>query len=172
MGCLMKVVGIDASTKSTGVSLFVDGELNKYQLIKSTHKDVYDRIIEIQYTIEQFVKTNKPDWIFIENVPLANTVNRLVAEHLLVLQGTIFSIAIRYNCNFKPLQPTNWRRLAGVKPDGRKRENQKKAAINLVEELYHLGYKWVDKKYDEKNGDSDICEAILIGMAGIKFLEE
>lgn len=167
----MKIMGIDASTKSTGISLFIDGKLVKYQLIKSSQKDVYDRIEEIQYSIEKFVKENKPDWIFIEDVPLASTVNRLVAEHLLILQGTIFSIAIRYGCKFKSMQPSNWRKLSGVKPNGRKREDQKKAAILLVNELYGFDFKWIDKKYDEKNGDSDICESILIGKAGIEYLK-
>lgn len=166
----MKIVGIDASTKSTGIALFKDDSLKRFELIRSNKDNVYDRIEEIQSGIEKFIKETKPDYIFIENVPLSSAVNRLVAEHLLVLQGTIFSIAIRYNCGFYPLQPTNWRRLAGVKPEGRKREDQKKAAIRLVDEIYHLDYKWVDKKYDEKNGDSDVCEAILIACAGIKYL--
>lgn len=170
---MLKIIGIDASTKSTGVSFFRNGKLIDRSIIRSSDANVYNRIEAMYVGIKSYVNKYKPDYIFIENVPLANSVNKSVAEHLLVLQGTIYSLAIENNFSFMPMQPSNWRRLAGVKAETRKRESQKKAAIELVESKYGFNcYKWETARIDEKTGDSDVCEAILIGEAGIAYLNE
>lgn len=166
------IVGIDASTKSTGVSIFKNNNLYSYKLIRCSDKNVYKRIKYMREEIKKIFSENNPDFVFIENVPLASSVNKLVAEHLLVLQGVIYSISIDFNCEFTTMQPQQWRRLAGVKSESRKRESQKKAAIELVNKKYLYNFEWVDNKHDSITGDSDICESILIGEAGIKFIEE
>ena len=168
----LNIVGIDASTKSTGISYFIGDRLTEYSLIRSQKKDGRERIIDIRCGVKEFLSTKHIDYIFIENVPLANSVNKLTAEHLLVLQGVIYGLAIDVGCKFVAMQPSNWRRLAKVKPEGRKRDNQKEAAIKLVNEMYGFEYEWVDGKTDEKTGHSDICESILIGVAGLTYIEE
>lgn len=165
------IIGIDASTKSTGVSIFKNNIFSSYRLIRCNDKNVYDRIEYMKKEITKIFYENNPNFVFIENVPLSSSVNKLVAEHLLVLQGVIFSISIDFGCKFITMQPQQWRKLACVKPESRKRESQKKAAIELVNKKYSFEFEWIDNKHDSISGNSDICESILIGEAGIKFIE-
>jgi len=167
----MNIIGVDASTKSTGVSVFIENKFEKYELIRSSDENPYKRIEYMYKNIKDIVCKYDINYIFIENVPLSKTINKQVAEHLLVLQGTILSIAIEKNCGIIPMPPSNWRKLANVKAEGRKREDQKKAAIQIVREKYNIQLKWESNSLDIKTGDSDIAESILIGVAGIKYLD-
>ena len=160
-------LSFDASTTSTGYAIFDDGVLVEKGLIRSKKKDAIERIAEIYDGCRKIFSRNIYDYVFIEDVPLSSVVNRRVAENLLLLQGTILSLCIERGCQFVQMEPNNWRKLSGLKA-GRKREEQKKAAIELVNKLYGFDYKWIDGKHDTITGDSDVCEAILIGIAGIK----
>lgn len=165
----MFFISFDASTKSTGYAVYNDKKLIEYGLIRSSLKDSYDRIEEIYNGCKDIFEKYSAAYVFIEDVPLSSAVNKRVAEKLLLLQGTIYSLCIQYDCGFIQMEPQKWRSLAGVKPEKNRREFQKSAAIELVNSIYNTNYKWIDKDYDEKTGDSDVCEAILIGMAGIKM---
>ena len=161
------ILSFDASTTSTGYALFDNGVLIEKGLIRSNKKDVQERILDIYNGCKKIFTRNIYEYIFIEDVPLSSVVNRRVAENLLLLQGTILSLCMEYGCKFIQMEPSNWRKSSGIK-SGRKRDEQKKAAIDHVNKLYGFDYKWIDGKYDSKTGDSDVCEAILIGLAGIK----
>lgn len=160
-------LSFDASTTSTGYAIFDDGVLVEKGLIRSKKKEAIERIVEIYDGCRKIFSRNIYDYVFIEDVPLSSVVNRRVAENLLLLQGTILSLCIERGCQFVQMEPSNWRKLSGLKA-GRKREEQKKAAIELVNELYGFDYKWIDGKYDTITGNSDVCEAILVGIAGMK----
>lgn len=161
------ILSFDASTTSTGYALFDNGVLIEKGLIRSNKKDVQERILDIYNGCKKIFTRNIYEYVFIEDVPLSSVVNRRVAENLLLLQGTILSLCMEYGSKFIQMEPSNWRKLSGIK-SGRKREEQKKAAIDYVNKLYGFDYKWIDGKYDSKTGGSDVCEAILIGLAGIK----
>lgn len=160
------ILSFDASTTSTGYAIFDNGVLVEKGLIRSKKKDVQERILEIYNGCKKIFSRNIYEYVFIEDVPLSSVVNRRVAENLLLLQGTILSLCMEYGCKFIQMEPNNWRKLSGVK-SGRKRDEQKKAAIEYVNQLYEFNYEWIDGKHDSNTGDSDVCEAILIGIAGI-----
>lgn len=166
----MIIFGIDASTTSTGISIFIDNKLEYYGRIHSRYKNVYDRIKQISNILNDFFDKYNPDYVFIEDVPLSNAVNRRVAEKLILLQGCILYLSQLYNSVFVQIPPLKWRKLSGVVCEN-KRERQKEGAINLVRELYKLDFVWTTKEDDDKNGYSDICESILIGRAGISIIE-
>lgn len=167
----MFFVSFDASTKSTGYAVYKDSEMIECGLIRSSLKNSYERIEEIYNGCKKIFEKYPTTYVFIEDVPLASTVNKSVAEKLLLLQGTIYSLCIEYDCGFIQMEPQKWRKLAGVKAEKNRRDLQKKAAIELVNNIYNTNYKWIDKIYDEKTGDSDVCEAILIGKAGLTMIE-
>lgn len=166
----MILFGIDASTTSTGLSVFIDGKLKEYARIKGSSKDVYERIKNISIGIEKYFRLYTPEYVFIEDVPLSNAVNRRVAEKLILLQGCILHLSQSYNSCFVQIPPLKWRKLSGVVCEN-KREKQKQSAIELVNQVYGTSFEWTTKEDDEKNGNSDICEAILIGKAGISIIE-
>lgn len=160
------ILSFDASTTSTGYAIFDNGVLVEKGLIRSKKKEVQERILEIYNGCKKIFSRNIYEYVFIEDVPLSSVVNRRVAENLLLLQGTILSLCMEYGCKFIQMEPSNWRKLSGIK-SGRKRDEQKKAAIEYVNQLYGFNYEWIDGKHDSNTGDSDVCEAILIGIAGI-----
>lgn len=164
-------VGLDLSTTSTGFSVYQDGVLVNHGKFRSDKKKVFDRIDDIYHMVGDLFKAYKIDVVFVEDVPLSQAVNKRVCEWLLLLQGTVYSHCINNDCAFYQMEPSEWRRLAGVKPEKPRREFQKKAAIELVNELHGTNFVWVDDKYDKTTGDSDEAEGILIGFAGIKLLE-
>lgn len=166
----MTIFGIDASTTSTGLSVFIDGQLKEYARIKGNNKDVYKRIENISLDIEKYFRLYTPEYVFIEDVPLSNAVNRRVAEKLILLQGCILHLSQLYHSIFVQIPPLKWRKLSGVVCEN-KREKQKQSAIELVNQVYGTTFLWTTKEDDEKNGNSDICEAILIGRAGISIIE-
>ena len=168
----MVVVGLDLSTTSTGFSVYQDGELINHGRFRSDKKNAFDRIDEIYHMVGDLFKAYDIDVVFVEDVPLSSAMNKRICELLLLLQGTIYSHCINNNCAFYQMEPSEWRRLAGVKPEKPRREFQKKAAIELVNELHGLNFSWIDDKYDKATGDSDEAEGILIGLAGTKLLNK
>lgn len=168
----MVVVGLDLSTTSTGFSVYQDGELINHGRFRSDKKKAFDRIDEIYHMVGDLFKAYDIDVVFVEDVPLSSAMNKRICELLLLLQGTIYSHCINNDCAFYQMEPSEWRRLAGVKPEKPRREFQKKAAIELVNELHGLNFSWIDDKYDKTTGDSDEAEGILIGLAGTKLLNK
>lgn len=168
----MVVVGLDLSTTSTGFSVYQDGELINHGRFRSDKKNAFDRIDEIYHMVGDLFKAYDIDVVFVEDVPLSSAMNKRICELLLLLQGTIYSYCINNDCAFYQMEPSEWRRLAGVKPEKPRREFQKKAAIELVNELHGLNFSWIDDKYDKTTGDSDEAEGILIGLAGTKLLNK
>ena len=168
----MVVVGLDLSTTSTGFSVYQDGELINHVRFRSDKKNAFDRIDEIYHMVGDLFKAYDIDVVFVEDVPLSSAMNKRICELLLLLQGTIYSHCINNDCAFYQMEPSEWRRLAGVKPEKPRREFQKKAAIELVNELHGLNFSWIDDKYDKTTGDSDEAEGILIGLAGTKLLNK
>ena len=168
----MVVVGLDLSTTSTGFSVYQDGELINHCRFRSDKKNAFDRIDEIYHMVGDLFKAYDIDVVFVEDVPLSSAMNKRICELLLLLQGTIYSHCINNDCAFYQMEPSEWRRLAGVKPEKPRREFQKKAAIELVNELHGLNFSWIDDKYDKTTGDSDEAEGILIGLAGTKLLNK
>lgn len=168
----MVVVGLDLSTTSTGFSVYQDDELINHGRFRSDKKNAFDRIDEIYHMVGDLFKAYNIDVVFVEDVPLSSAMNKRICELLLLLQGTIYSHCINNDCAFYQMEPSEWRRLAGVKPEKPRREFQKKAAIELVNELHGLNFSWIDDKYDKTTGDSDEAEGILIGLAGTKLLNK
>ena len=162
------ILALDASTTSTGYAVFDDGVLVDKCVIRFKNSDVKERIKYIYSEVKDLFKKNTYEHVFLEDVPLSHTVNRRVAENLLLLQGTIYSLCIEHGCDFIQMEPTHWRKLAEIK--SKRREEQKAEAIQMVNDIYGFDYHYIDAKEDSKTGDSDVCEAILIGIAGMKKL--
>ena len=149
----MVVVGLDLSTTSTGFSVYQDGELINHGRFRSDKKNAFDRIDEIYHMVGDLFKAYDIDVVFVEHVPLSSAMNKRICELLLLLQGTIYSHCINNDCAFYQMEPSEWRRLAGVKPEKPRREFQKKAAIELVNELHGLNFSWIDDKYESSKSD-------------------
>ena len=64
----MKVLAIDASSKSTGIAIFQDEKLIHYQCIVATDGNSFKRIIKMKNRILEIYKKYKPTNIVMEDV--------------------------------------------------------------------------------------------------------
>jgi len=156
----MKLIGIDQSTKSTGVSVWLNGELIDYKTIASekNEKNPIERMKYMYDEIKALLGIEKPDYVLIENVQFQN--NFRVYSQLSQLQGVLFSLFFEREVNFNLIEPTAWRKVMGV--TGRKRAEQKASVIQRVKEMFGIDV------------DEDAAEAIGLGYYGvnnIKLLE-
>lgn len=62
----MKIVGIDADSKKIAAVIFENDQLESWHLMESKNKDTQERIFELYFQFESFIKSKKPGKIFIE----------------------------------------------------------------------------------------------------------
>lgn len=152
----MKILAIDASTKSSGFAVFYDKELIYSCCKVSNSQDLIIRIEKMADYVQQIIAMY-PDIekIILEEVlPEGSKGNIKTHKALMWLQA---AIAIRVH-NIYPhvkieyIYPSEWRAAVGVKTGrGIKRTELKEKDINLVQEKFGLKV------------NDDHADAILIG---------
>lgn len=153
----MKICGIDASTKKTGISLLEDEKLIEYRLLDfSREKDLDKRMQEMCLAINDLLNYYSPNLILCEDVWISSNPN--TAKILARLSGAIYMWAILNNTDFCYLIPSSWRAIVGLKTGTTKREKLKKMATQKVKSDYGIDV------------SDDVAEAILIGASG--FIEQ
>lgn len=157
----MIVLGLDASTSSTGWAIFSDGELIVAGVV---HPKNDNWRLRIKYIIENILKLFEEyniEKIIMEDVPMENK-NIVTLHKLSVLQGWITCIADQHSITVDLLSPNQWRSKLGMfdgTKEGRKRNALKQKAITMANEIFGLELK---KSHD------DIAEAILVGYSFFK----
>lgn len=159
----MIVLGIDASTKSTGWAVFDNFRLVEYGCIKAKNKEWRNRLIEQKPTIDAIIKKYHPEIVSMEDVPLnANSAKILVM--LGAVQGFFYGIFSHYGIKVNFVNPSAWRSPLGLfngKRDGTTREELKKKSIEKANSLFGTKLKWVSP--NSTMNDDDISDAILVG---------
>jgi len=164
----MTVMGIDASTTSTGWSIFNGTDLIAYGIIKPKGEDWRDRLIQQGPKLIEIIEKYCPEKIVIEDVPLKSA-NSKVLVILGAVQGFIYGVISSYNVSIQFVQPNEWRSPLGLYDgtrEGTKRKELKKKSIEKANQLFGLDLLWVSPS-SSKNQD-DISDAILIGYSQIK----
>ena len=149
----MRVAGIDASTKCTGIAIMNDGEIEYYTLV-DLHKetDTMKRIQNMLLKICEILDEYKIDAVYIEKSILKNNVDTV--QKLANLAGGIMFYCAKNNIEFSHPVPPAWRAKIGIKQSSKiKRDVLKEEAILAVK-----------KEYGIDVGD-DIAEAILIARS-------
>lgn len=151
----MRVMSIDASTKSTGIAIFFDGKLETYKCLTESSKDVYKRIPNMADQILKVCEEYKPDAIIMEDVIPEDCGHKSSTfKALMYLQGQI--VLVLHN-DFPEIEfyvSSEWRKKCGIKTGPHiKRPQLKAAAMKKVKEDYSI------------EANDDICDAICIGWA-------
>ena len=144
----MKVLAIDASSKSTGIAIFQDEKLIHYQCIIATDSSSFKRIVKMKNRILEIYKQYKPTNIIMEDVlPQDVKHNQSVYKVLIYLQAMIvLSLYQTYNLqNVQFYTASHWRRICGIK-----------ASMQLVKNQYGLKV------------NDDISDAICLGLAYVR----
>lgn len=151
----MITLSIDASTKSTGIAIFQEGQLIHYECINSNYTNTYKRIEKMVVKIRQLCDKYKPTDIIMEDVlPQDVKHNQTVYKALIYLQAAIVLQLYKINLTVSFYTASHWRAQVGIHTGrGIKREALKKAAQNLVKNIYNIDV------------NDDISDAICIGIA-------
>ncbi len=153
----MKILALDQSTKLTGYALFQNKKLKKHGVLDSDVKEnlPLDRMRNMHFLLKDLIKQIKPDYVILEAVQYQK--NLSTYGQLSQLQGVIFSLLFELDLGFHIIESSAWKSFNGVK--GRARKEQKASAIQKVKNTYNIEV------------SSDIADAILIGLWGVKHIE-
>ena len=163
----VKILSLDASTKSTGYAIFDNGKLVAHGVIKEKHDDWRENVMAETMELAAIIREHQPDAVYAEDVPMKD--GKLTIAKLGAVQGMILSLCAGFRLKPTFLLPTVWRRELGMFDGTRKgmtRDVLKEKAVRMANEIFGLDLVWV-KPNSTKNMD-DEAEAILIGWAVIQ----
>ena len=148
----VRIIGVDASTSRTGLSLFEDGKLVKYKVIDLKNiKNADVRIPQMMVGIADVLHRWNGDSLYVEDSWCAANVE--VTKMLSNIIGAIMYVCESTGCGFNKFRPNEWRKVVGLTLGKKKRAELKAEAIQYVKETYGM-----------EVGD-DEAEAICIGEA-------
>lgn len=165
----MVVMGIDASTTSTGVAIFDGTDLIYHTTIKPKGDDWRERLFHQGPKLIEIIETYNPTIVFMEDVPLKASGGMKTLVILGGVQGYIAGIVAAHDIQIKFLTPTQWRSALGMYDGtkaGLKRETLKLKAIDMANKLFGLDLVWAGSA--SKKSQDDEAESILIAYSQIK----
>ena len=160
----MRVLAIDASTKSTGVALFEDTKLIDYACFTAGSNDLINRIQKIIREMYDFIiKYDKIDKIILEEVRPENGCQNLRTHRALMwMQAAIAFLMHEHHpeATIEYVYPSAWRSACGIKSGrGVLRDRQKEYDMKFVEDTYKITV------------NDDVADAIGIGHAFVNKLD-
>lgn len=150
----MRVAGVDASTKMSGVAIMSDGVLERYLLIDlHKEKDAMKRIKTMMIRIADMLDKYQLDKVYMEK-SICKGGNVDTTQKLSYLAGGIMFYCAQNDIEFVNPLPGEWRKKVGLKQSSKvKREELKAEAMYAVQQEYGL----------EVN--DDISESILLARS-------
>lgn len=156
----MKYLALDQALRCTGFAIFDNEKLLAWGTYETNPTQPIDvRLWSIYKQIEQLSLEYNIEHIFFEDVQYQN--NQQTYRQLCYVQVMIMVYCYKNKIPYTILSPSHWRKILKDKYKivfGRKREEQKKAALNWVKENYNPG---------KSNFNSDSADAICLGVAGM-----
>lgn len=156
----MNILAVDASTKSSGWSIYKHNKLIDYGCVKSSSTDLFKRINIMVNEIRHILQQNLDiQYLILEQVQPDKGPSIKTHKALMFLQGAINMLI--YN-QFKGvtvqyLYPSEWRKVCGISQGrGITREVLKKNDI-----------KWANSTFNIECENDDIADAIGLGYAYI-----
>jgi Holliday junction resolvasome RuvABC endonuclease subunit len=159
----MKVLSIDASTKSTGIAYFNGQNLEAYECFTASSTDLIKRIKKITNLINKFIQKYEVEKIILEEVRPENGLQNIKTHRVLMwLQAAIaFIVHDNYpKIEIEYIYPSEWRAACNIRTGrGIKRKELKTADINFVKDKFGI------------EANDDICDAIGIGYGYLKIYD-
>ena len=154
----MIYLALDQALQTTGYAIFEDNELIKWGTFSTRASDpIEERLYTIQQELTKLDQQYNIGYVFFEDTQ--KQVNLDTYKRLCYVQSIIMVwCRNRGGIKYKILSPSHWRKILKDKYKinwGRKREEQKQAAL-----------KWVQQEY-KGNFTTDSADAVCIGRAGL-----
>lgn len=155
----MTILGLDPSTKSTGVAIFEDKKLIFYDCITSNNPNLFIRIHHMVDELDKILQKYTINYVYIEDViPEDVKHNQQVFSALKYLQGFILDLLNTHKISHEFFVASQWRKQCGIKTGrGVYRESLKAKSIAFVKEQFNITV------------NDDIADAICIGHTGMSF---
>lgn len=161
----MKYLGLDQALRCSGFSIFNDNKLEAWGTFETNNtQELEVRLFTIYKHLDKVRAEHNFEYVFLEDIQKQTNVETF--KRLCYVQAIVMIWCYKNNINFTILSPSHWRKILKDKYGvsfGRKREEQKQAALKFVEEKYDSG----NQKFT-----SDEADAICIGAAGIIELKK
>ena len=159
----MIFLALDQALQTTGYAIFEDNELIKWGIFSTTPSlPIEERLYTIQQELTKLDQYYNIGHVFFEDTQ--KQANLDTYKRLCYVQSVIMVwCRNRGGIKYTILSPSHWRKLLKDKYKinwGRKREEQKQAAL-----------KWVRQEYEGKF-TTDSADAICIGRAGLLELNQ
>lgn len=151
----MKFLALDQALGVSGWAIFDDKTLiaaNIFTISKTAPME--RRLLEIYKNLTDLYHEYEFEKIYFEDIQL-QAGNALTYKHLAYAQAAIILWCGHMNMDWSMSAPSHWRKVLGG-GFGRKRAEQKRYAIDLVEKWYNIEV------------PSDMADAICIGRAAIQ----
>lgn len=133
----VRFVGLDASSKKTGVAFLVNGKLRSCGLLDySKYTDREERMALMCKAIINKLDEFKPNILYIEDS--WNAANVEVTKLLTRIMGVTYGWALQNNCEWNSILPSSWRKYCGINQSKKKREELKQASIDYVKQRYDI----------------------------------
>jgi len=160
----MKYLALDQALKTSGWAIFYNTELEKIGTIETSPiYSIHIRLGTIWKHLDMLFEQEKFEYIFLEDTQ--KQTNLETYKKLCYVQAVILLWCFHHGVGYTILSPSHWRKILKDKfgvSFGRKREEQKRAAVN-----------WVKEKYVSfQNISEDEADAVCIGIAGIAELDK
>lgn len=154
----MKVMGIDASTRITGIAIY-DGELEYWNALDfSKNKDYNSRSGDMMMAIAHEIVERKPDVVYIEDTfeKRGKFDNIATMKKLCYIVGGVRMVCLTKHIPYNLILPSEWRKSIGISKGSRtERETFKERSLDYVKE-----------KYGVTDVTDDVADAICIAEAG------
>ena len=153
----MKLLALDASTKSTGLALFEDNKLLDYKCITASSTDMIKRITKIINELVEYLNQNPVDKVVLEEVRPETGTNLNTYRALMWMQAAIAMLHENFpRVKLEYVYPSEWRAACGIKTGrGVLRAEQKEYDIQFVRDKYSI------------NVNDDIADAIGLGHSQV-----
>lgn len=151
----MKILALDQALKTTGYAIFDNKKPIEWGIFSiPANLSMEKRLLEIIQYINELYSIHEFSRLFLEDIQL-QAGNVITYKHLAYVQATILLWCSFNNIEYQILAPSHWRKILGGN-FGRKREEQKKHAIELIKDWYDIDV------------SSDEADAICIARAALQ----
>ena len=157
----MRLISLDQSTRVTGWSLFIDGQIVDMGVIdKHKINNSFTRMGEMACEICNKIDVLKPDICILEDIQNQSSVKTVIM--LARLQGAILNYCYSNGIRTEILTPSQWRsKLQFHQGAHVKRDELKQQAIDYVK-----------KQFGIEDIDVDQAEAVCISIAASKIFDD
>lgn len=156
-----KILAFDQASRTSGWSLFVDGELKEHGKFTFEDPDIGTRLVKIRNKVNELIYNYNPSSIIIEDIQYQTNIGNNVETFKVLAEvfGVIYELATELNIPNSAVLSVTWKAALGIK--GRNRPEQKKNAQAWVKNTFNL-------KVTQDEADAICIGAYASGMKSTK----